>query len=206
MPSMNEMVSLKINDGTPAIKINGQTLSMGEIDSRAMNFSRMMGGSDSDLTSPLRKQLQRQALQQIMREYALTKKASELGIEITSQQVENEFKKRFEKTEQDTSLDDLMKTFGVTREGMMKRVEKDLLENAVYESFISKLTIPEGEIPDTYKSDEFQKWIEDEMSKLDIEILSKEIEMIFKIRQPGTTQMPPHPMPGDETTEKEGNT
>jgi hypothetical protein len=141
-----------------------------------------------------------------MREYALTKKASELGIEITSQQVENEFKKRFEKTEQDTSLDDLMKTFGVTREGMMKRVEKDLLENAVYESFISKLTIPEGEIPDTYKSDEFQKWIEDEMSKLDIEILSKEIEMIFKIRQPGTTQMPPHPMPGDETTEKEGNT
>lgn len=185
-------------DETPAISINGQIITFGQIDSHAQKFYIMMSRGEISLTDELRLESRKQALEQIKEEFVIDNFANKHNIEISQEEVEKELQERFEKIGGEKELQELMKSFGVSRDEMLERVRKDLLENKVFAAVTEKIEVPNGENADEYKSFEFDKWLHAEIQKLDIKPLSPKAEQLL-VEEPSNPESESNNVIKDET-------
>ena len=190
-------------DNTPALMIQDQTFTIGQIDSQGKIYFSMMSRGEMGLTEEIRNEARKMAIQQIKEEIVLRNQASERGIEITPELVESELKSRFEEMGGEQPFYDMMKTFGVSRDNMLKRTEKDLLQNAVFEAVTSEIKVPEGENPDVFKSVEFEKWIKGQVAELKVKALLPEMETIISMDQAQPDETLSKPTQDDYSLKKE---
>lgn len=143
-----------------AVVVNGESVSQEEIDRKVQKqldqFSQQMNGMKSKRAEMMKQKIRDRVVQQTIDQLVLETKARERGIEVSRDEVEEEFKKVTDQFPSDTAFERLLDKRNTSRKELRSNIRKELTQQKMLSGEFDTPEVTEEEIRDFYEQNKEQ--------------------------------------------------